>query len=177
MKPLDNDERQKACAAAIMGLHNFAHAEGAEDWEAVMKEGGSDERAEEFFRVEAYQCPFCLSLQLGLVPGPWGDFRVRCFKCNARGPEKTDPALALVAWNRAWEMAMRRKAKGVFAKAFRLYRTKLNPYKGVTQRRHPVTASDFDAAQEGLRRVHDQWAASGCLPKWEEDDEPAGDRE
>ena len=31
MKPLDNDEQQKNCAAAIMGLHNFAHAEGAED--------------------------------------------------------------------------------------------------------------------------------------------------
>ena len=31
MKPLDNDEQQKACAKTIMGLHNFACAEGAED--------------------------------------------------------------------------------------------------------------------------------------------------
>ena len=136
-----------------------------------------DERTEEFFRIEALMCPYCWSLQLGIDAGPWGDFRVRCFKCNARGPEKTDPALALMAWNQVWEMAARGIAKGVFARSFRLYCTRLNPYKGAAQRRHPVTASDFDAAQERLRRVHDQWAASGCLPKWEEgNDEPAGDR-
>ena len=31
MEPLNENEQQKACAAAIMGLHNFACAEGAED--------------------------------------------------------------------------------------------------------------------------------------------------
>jgi len=113
-------------------------------------------------RLELCQCPFCGSLQLSLVYAHSGGLQVRCFKCHARGPNKQDPARAVVLWNRVWGWKFAPEG-GVHARTYKLgAASKLLPCHGSHAMFHPAPPEAFKTG----------WTET--KPEEGEDD-PAGD--